>query len=544
MNTSYPIRFADGSGRERLRRLLVAGSALLVVLALATVAAWHPLMSAASRDNVTVYGPAATSLDPAIQSDAGSAQVVMQLFESLTSIDSSAQVRPALASSWDSANGGKQIVFHLRPGLKFSDGSPLKAGDVVNSWLRVLSPTHPSQLASLLDGVTGARAYRDGSGPKSAVGLRAANDTDVEVDMSSAASDFPAIVSSPTLAVVPSGLSSNPSLLRAGTFVGSGAYVMSAETDTETTLTANPNYWAGSPSITTVHILNDPGSNGIVDEFQQGNIDYTPVSGSDATWIAYDKTLGPSLRLEPSPSVEFYGFNTTRPPFNDVHVRRAFQLGIDWRRIVALEALPGLVSATGMVPIGVPGHGSTDFGPTFDLATAKSELSAAGFPGGAGFPSVTLITAGGDGGQLEGAIIHQLHDNLGVDISFRIEDWTTYNAQLLTDPPAFWQMDWVADYPGANDFLGLLLGTGQPNDYGRWSNTDFDSAIAQALSATDSAATQQAFDQAQSIVKDQAPVIPVDYGSGYSLVAKGLLGALPNSQGLVRYAGMSWAAGS
>jgi hypothetical protein len=55
---------------------------------------------------------------------------------------------------------------------------------------------------------------------------------------------------------------------------------------------------------------------------------------------------------------------------------------------------------------------------------------------------------------------------------------------------------------------------------------------------------QQAFDEAQSIVKDQAPVIPVDYGSGYSLVAKGLLGAMPNSQGLVRYAGMSWAAGS
>ena len=105
-------------------------------------------------------------------------------------------------------------------------------------------------------------------------------------------------------------------------------------------------------------------------------------------------------------------------------------------------------------------------------------------------------------------------------------------------------MDWVADYPGANDFLGLLLGTGQPNNFGRWSDASFDGAISEALSSTDAAAVQKAFDRAQSIVKDQAPVIPISYGSGYSLVAKGLLGALPNSQGLVRYAGLSWASGS
>ena len=543
-NPTYPFRFSDAGGRDRLRRLLVTGSALLLVLSLAAATAWHPFISAASRDSVVVYGPAATSLDPAVQSDAGSAQVVSQLFESLTWIDSSAHVQPALAGSWDFANGGKQIVFHLRAGLTFSDGSPLKASDVVASWLRVLSPANPSQLASLLDAVTGARAYRDGSGPESGVGIRATSDTDVEVDMSSAASDFPAIVSSPTLAVVPSDIDSNRADLQPGSFVGSGAYVLSAVTATETTLTANPHYWAGQPPITTVHILNDPGSDGIVDEFQAGNLDYTPVDGQDATWIAYDRTLGPSLRLEPSPSVEYYGFNTTRAPFSDVHVRRAFELGIDWQSIVTLEAVPGMVPATGMVPIGVPGHSTTDYGPRFDVATARSELAAAGYPGGAGFPSVTLVTPGGDGGQMEGAIIRQLHDNLGVDISFRAEDWSTYNGQLLTDPPAFWEMDWVADYPGANDFLGLLLGSGQTNNFGRWSDSDFDAAVADALSSTDATTTQADFDKAQSIVQDQAPVIPVDYASGYSLVAPGLLGALPNGQGLVRYAGMSWASGS
>jgi ABC-type oligopeptide transport system substrate-binding subunit len=541
-----PYRFTDVAGRERPRRLRKVGLVMLLLVSVGVVAVWHPLASAATSSSVTILGPSATSLDPAVQADAGSAQVVSQLFESLTSIDSAETVQPALAQSWDVASDGSKIVFHLRSGLTFSDGSALKAGDVVTSWLRVLSPSSPSQLAPLLDGVKGAKAYREGTGQASAVGIRATSDTDLEVDLTSGAVDFPAIVSSSTLAVVPPGLDANPSYLRPGTFVGSGAYILSALSATETTLKANPHYWAGAPAMATVHLVN--GSGGLacsdeVDQFTAGTVDYTPVCGGDATWIAYDKKLGPSLRLEPSPSVEYYGFNTTKAPFNDVHVRRAFQLGIDWRRVVTLMDVPGMVSATGMVPIGVPGHSTTDFGPVFDLATAKSELAAAGYANGVGFPKVTLITTGGDGGQLEGAILQQLHDNLGVDISYRVEAGDFYNNQLLTDAPAFWQMGWVADYPGANDFLGLLLGSGQTNNFAGWSNSEFDADISSALSATDQTTSQQAFDKAQAVVKDQAPVIPVDYSSSYTLVARGLLGALPNSQGLVRYAGMSWAIG-
>ena len=541
MSGAYPLPFSEVARRDRPRRLLIVGTALLLTVAMGGGAAWHPLMGAAGRDSVTIYGPSAASLDPAVQSDAGSAQVVSQLFESLTAIDSTARVQPALAGSWDIESGGKRVVFHLRSGLTFSDGSALKASDVVASWMRVLSPAKPSQLASLLDGVTGAQVYREGGGPASAVGIHATSDTDVQVDLSSGAADFPAIASSPTLAVVPPGLGSEPRLLAPGTFVGSGAYVLTTLTETEATLTANSHYWAGEAPITTVHLVSDPGANGAVDAFEAGDLDYTPITAGDATWIAYDKTLGPSLRLEPSPSIDYYGFNTSKAPFNDVHVRRAFELGIDWSRIVMLMSVPGVVPATGMVPVGVPGHSTANYGATFDLARAKSELAAAGFANGVGFPAVTLITTGGDYGQLEGAIMRQLHDNLGVTVSYRAEGWDAYNAQLQSDPPAFWEMDWVADYPGANDFLGLLLGSGQPNNFGRWSNTDFDAAIKTALSSTDATSMQQAFDHAQSIVQDQAPVIPVDYGAGYALVAKGLLGAMPNSQGLVRYAGMAWA---
>lgn len=536
---TFPVRFAGVAKRERRRRILlvVAASGLAAVLAIG--ASWHPSAAVAARNDVNIFvGGQPASLDPASQSDAGSAQIDSQLFESLTAVDASQRVQPALAASWQTQTDGKRVVFHLRPGLQFSDGSALKASDVVASWMRVLDPAHPSQLASLLDAVTGARAYREGSGQASAVGIHATGDSEVDVDLSSPADDFPAIVSSPTLAVVPANIDTNLGVLLPGSFVGSGGYVLTAATQTEMTLAANPHYWAGKPSITTVNLITDLGTASQIDEFEAGRLDYTPINQQDGTWIAFDKTLGPSLRLDPSPSVEYYGFNTSKAPFNDVHVRRAFEYGINWRRIVTLQGNPLLVSATGMVPAGVPGHSTSDFGPVFDLTKAKAELAAAGYPNGAGFPKVTLVTIGQ---SLDGPIVHQLHDNLGIDISYRAEDWTSYNDTLNTDPPAFWWMDWVADYPGANDFLGLLLGSGQPNNYSRWNNPDFDAAVSAALSASSPAATQQAFDQAQSIVLDQAPAIPVDYGAGYSLAAPGLLGAIPNSSGLLRYAGLAWA---
>jgi ABC-type transport system substrate-binding protein len=499
---------------------------------------------------VTIFGPAAASLDPAVTSDAGSAQVVAQVFESLTAIDSVGKVQPALAQSWQISTGAKGITFTLRPGLTFSDGSPLTAGDVVSSWMRVLAPDQPSQLASLLDDVVGARAYREGSGSKTAVGFRAVGDAQVSVDLINPAADFAAIVSSPTLAVVPPQIDSNPAVLQPGSFVASGGYVVSRLSDTETTLTANPRYWAGSPAIKTVHLLNSIGGRNEVSAFMAGDVDYTPISRIDASWVAYDKTLGPDLRIESSPAVEFYGFDTSKAPFSDVHVRRAFALGIDWRRIVNLLGDPLEVPATGMVPPGVPGHSQTDFGPKFDLAAARAELATAGYPNGVGFPKVTLATGGA---PLDGSIVAQLHDNLGIDIDYRTYDGAyldakgqpvgTYFDLLLKSPPAMWEMDWVADYPGANDFLGLLLGSGTTNNFGRWRSSQFDAAISTALSSTDAASLQKGFDAAQAIVLDQAPVIPVDYGVTYSMAAPQLLGAIPNTQGLVRYAGLAWGAG-
>lgn len=190
MTSYYPEPLPGGRRPGRTRRLALMLGATVLVAVVGVAGAWRPTVVDAARNTLTILGASAASLDPAVQSDAGSAQVVSQIFESLTSIDTSLRVQPALAASWETQDGGKKVVFHLRGNLVFSDGAPLTATDVVASWTRVLNPKQPSQLASLLDDVVGARAYREGTGPASAVGIKAVGSGDVEVALVSPAADF------------------------------------------------------------------------------------------------------------------------------------------------------------------------------------------------------------------------------------------------------------------------------------------------------------------------------------------------------------------
>jgi oligopeptide transport system substrate-binding protein len=513
--------------------------ACLLVLVAVTASCSQP--SGANGDRpVRILTGVATSLDPAVQGDAGSAAISAQLFESLTAFDPNLELRPALAESWRFENDGRRIIFRLRPNLAFSDGSPLRASDVARSWLRLIDPAQPSPLASLAFDIDGAEAYLLGQNADPAsVGLQADDAAnELTVDLVRPASDFPNIVSGPTFAIVPPGVGRDPDALEAGGFVASGGYVLTNETGTGLTLTANPHYWAGPPAIATIEMVGDLGGESEVAAFEAGQLDYTPISSFDAGWIAYDETLGPQLREVASLVVTYYGFDTTRPPFDDVRVRQAVGMAVDWRRIGALAGSDGSVTpANSMVPPGIPGRSDQDFLPPYDPDEARRLLAEAGFAGGAGFPDTTLMTFGGG---FDEAILGELDRELGISLA-----WETmgdgYFDRLSGEPPQMWTLGWVADYPGRNDFLGVLLNTTATNNYGRWSSPAFDAAIAEAGSATDPDAASAAYDRAEAIVRDEVPVVPVVYSTGWALSRDGLLGADQNGLGVVRMAGLAWA---
>lgn len=480
-----------------------------------------------------------TGLDPAATGDAGSAAFIAQFFETLTTFDETLELRPALAESWRIEDGGRRIIFHIRSGLTFSDGTPLRAADVVRSWLRIIDPAAPSPLVTLMLDVKGALEYLRGDGDASDVGLRA-DDTanDVIVELVRPAAEFVTVVASPTFGIVPPGVGEDPAALQAGdAFVVSGGYRLAEVTPQAMVLRANAAYWAGPPAIGEISVIIDLGGASGVEAFEAGELDYIPISQFDASWIAYDPALGRQLREVPSLSTDFYGFDSSRPPFDDVLVRRAFAAAVDWRRIAFLAVADPDGVATSLVPPGIPGRSDRDVVPAYDPDAARALLAEAGYPGGQGFPEVTLLTGGS---PYDEAVVSEIKRELGITLRSEIMDFGTYFGRLDTDPPQMWQLSWVADYPGRNDFLGVLLGTGATNNYGRWSSPEFDAAIAEAVGTTDEAASSAAYDRAEAVVQRDAPVIPVTYGTGWALARDGLLGAGQNGLGALRFAGLAW----
>ena len=381
---------------SRVRRIVIAVLALLVVAALVVPRLPGVLQStdrpiaagSASTGSATILASQPSSIDPARHGDAASAAIVAQLFETLTAFDASLTLRPALAESWTVEDGGRRVVFQLRDGLEFSDGTPLVAADVVRSWRRLVTPGSLSPLASLLADVKGVPEILAGTAADStAIGLSADGDRRVVVDLARPAADFPSIASSPPLGVVPASMTERDVPLAAQGFVGSGGYRVTGVSGDKLELTANDRYWAGSPPIKQITVVTDLAGRSPVEAFADGQLDVAPIGDLDARWIAYDKGLGPTLREVPSLTLEYYAFDTTKPPFDDARVRRAFAMAVDWRRIAGLDDASSSDARDGMVPLGIPGRPDGDYRPPFDPDGAKRLLAEAGVVGGRSRPS-------------------------------------------------------------------------------------------------------------------------------------------------------------
>ena len=491
---------------------------------------------ALNTGEVRILAGAPQTFDPAAAGDVTTAAVTAQLYETLTTYDAARTLQPALAASWDVASDGRRVVFHLRPGLTFSDGLPLTGADVVGSWLRIIDPQHPAPLAALMIDVKGVRDHLTGLETDPAnVGI-SADGNDVTVELERPGADFPAIVSSPLFAVVPAGAwRDDKNVFVAGGAV-SGGYVLAQVTDTEITLERNEHYWAGPPAIGTVRLLLDIGGRSPVAAFEAGDLDYTQASSIDAPWLPYDSNLGPQLRESPQLSLTYLGLTTNRPPFDDVRVRQAIGAAVDWNRVVTLGSFVGSIAAQSMVPIGIPGAGDQDWRPVHDPDLARKLLADAGYPGGVGLPTIRFASGSV---PLADGIAADLERELGMHVE--VESIDDHLTRLVEDPPNLWITAWIADYVGPNDFLGVLLESDSSNNYGHWVSDAFDAAIADALATRDPAAAQAAYERALAEVQQGVPVVPLSLGTDWALSRTGLLGAGSNGLGILRMAGMAWA---
>jgi oligopeptide transport system substrate-binding protein len=506
---------------------------MVALLAIAACATPQPGANGPTDARISSAEP--YTWDPAQAPDVGTARVLAQVFEGLTAFDANSNAQPALAESWSVSDDGREITFQLRPGLVYSDGEPILAQDVVDSWLALLDPARPSPLATLLGDITGANEYLIGAGSRDDVGLRATTDATLLVELRRPATYFIAVTASPSLGVVPPSqlgrLDTSPPT------VVSGAYLPEISGSGVIHLTGNPNYWAGLPALDEIDVVTDLDGQNPTDAFTDGSLDYVGVSDADAPWVKYDRDLGPQLRSTDELTITYYGFTTTIAPFDDPDVRLAFAQAVDWQRIVTLG---GGVPATSMIPAGIAGRDDANHQPAYDPENARALLAAAGYPGGAGLPPITLTTYGVG---FEQTVVDEIERNLGVKVAIEAIDFSSDQIETH-DKPQIWTLSWIADYPHPHDFLGLLLQTGSTSNKGLWSNPDYDALLDLAGAEADVDEQERIYAEAQDILAVEAPVVPVAYDRSFALSRTGLLGALESGVGFIRYAGLAWEPGT
>lgn len=523
----------------------LAGTVLLIgiFVAIGLFAAWtvtpapdEEALPRPAGTDVVLAGGAPLSWDPAAITDGISAQVVTQVFEGLTVLDAASQVRPALARDWQLDDDGRRLVFGLRDGTVFSDGTPLTAADVRRSWLRVIDPASPSPLSSLLDDVVGAAAYARGEGSADDVGIHADGRT-LTLDFERPAAHFASVAAVPTLAIVPptiDGLAGGP---KPGVeFAASGAFVPVEQAPGEIRLQANERYWAGTVPMSRVTVVTDDGGRSPVDVFEDQAVDWTRIAAADASWIRYDRRLGPQLRHTDEMAVDLLGFDATEPPFDDPAVRRAVAMAVDWRRLAELDGAE--IMPTSIVPPGVVARPEGDYLLAHDPAAARTELAAAGFPAGEGFPAISLATYGVGPSA---AIASELERELGIEVSVETRPFEQHSLMLELETPDMWTLAWSADYPHAHDFLGLLLLSDSSANASGWNDEAYDDLVAAAAGTADEAEQAALYAEAQAIVRDEAPLIPLGYGHSWWLAREGLRGDALSGTGILRYADLEWA---
>lgn len=477
-------------------------------------------------------GPAGT-LDPAFIADAGDVQLLLQLYAGLTRLDETGEPYPSLASGWEISDDGRTYEFAIRDDLAFSDGTPLTAKDVRRSWLRLLDPATGASAPDVLGVVAGATERLAGAATEDEVGVRAPDATTLVVELRHPASYFLDIVATPSTFVVPPTADATPSWQTPDAFVGSGPYVVEGLDGGDLVLRANQRYVAGPPPIDEIRwvasIDGDAAS-----AFASGSVDLAGVPGWDATWIAYDAELGPNLHAAEPLTISYFGFDTTRPPFDDARVRRAFLLALDRQRLVPLAEGASSQPAASLVP---PALWPDGFAPALeaDPDEARSLLDEAGYGDRADLGTI-VVNGSGLG---VGPAVATWREELEVEIAIETMDFGDFLAVLDDRPPNVFTVSWIADYPSPHALYGLLLDSGAASNWGDWRDPEF-TELLEAAAAAPADDLGPAYAAVEAYATAQAPVIPWAYGETWWLVADGLRGLGNLTVGLLDFGRVSW----
>lgn len=450
------------------------------------------------------------TLDPSLSEDVAAYSIAEDLFEGLLRLDAGGAVVPGVASRWEQSADGLTWKFHLRPEARWSNGDRVRAGDFVFAWRRIMDPATGSANRSQLTDVAGMRVLDEGT---------------LEVRLANPVPHFSYLLTLCWLMPLhePTLRRHGSSWTQPGHIVGNGPFVLQSRTASgPITLVRNPRYWDAAAvklEAVTYHPLTDTAA--ATARFLAGDLDITDrFQIEDLDWLRRD--LGGQVRLEPYLATYMMGFNVTRPPYDDVRVRRALVMALD-RQVLTGKLLKGKYSpAYGIVPP-TPGYEAVlpewaDLSARDRHARARELYAAAGYS--ARNPLEVELwypMSDTDTRRLMEGIAAMWRVTLGARVRIESEEWRAFQQNRKLHQHGLFHYARIGDFPDPLTFLGLPLTGGDQNEM-QYSNAAFDAAVEAGRRAVDAGDRQHAYQRAERILNDDAVVIPLYYYRSKHLV--------------------------
>ncbi|MBN1580484.1 MAG: peptide ABC transporter substrate-binding protein [Anaerolineae bacterium] len=454
------------------------------------------------------------TLDPAITQDSTSHQFVNLLFSGLVTLDANLQVVPDLAERWEIDDSGTVYTFYLRKNLQFHNGRQLTANDVRYSLERACDPKRGSvqRAQSYLNDIVGVMSRTMGEANE-IEGLKVVDDLTLQITIDAPKPYFLAKLTYPTSFVVNRENVEDTSRNWLSQPVGSGPFKMDQNSVNRMVLAAFDEYYRGRPKLDRV-IFEYRGDQ--MNKYERGELDVIEVgAGNIDRVLDPNDPLNAELRVVSQLDVWYIGFNTTIPPFDDRNVRRAFALATNKQGIADIVYNKTVLPAKGILPPGMPGYDPDFDGLPYDPDLAVNEIYESTFGDASELPPIVLTVTGAETGEMLAAMYQEV---LGVEIEVQVVDWGVFLTGLDAQQYQMFSLGWIADYPDPQNFVDLLFHSNSAYNHSAYSNIELDALVEAARVEQDNEKRMQLYRQAEALLIEDAPWIPLYHSGGYYLV--------------------------
>ncbi len=506
---------------------------ILTVVMIAMLAFGMFACKATEKGATVCVGSEPATLDPNMNESVDGMIYIAHLYEGLyrPNTDGSFSLGQAKdVTITDNADGTAHVVATLRDDIKWSDGKPVTANDFVYSWRRLCDPATGSSYGYIgQDFFANGHDVAAGTITPDQLSVTAVDDKTLEFDITANVPYTKDLLAFPSLMPLRQDIvEANPEgwSTEAATQVSNGRYSISEFAhESQLVLSKSKTYWdKDSTKLEKINFMLSDDDNAILAAFKAGDLDLADSFPSDEL-----------AALSTTPEYKQYGniglyyleiqqIDGGLEQLKDLNVRKALSLAIDRDYLNKTVWNASRIPAYSLVPFGVPdATAGSDFRKTAgdvvggdmsadyaaNVAKAKELLAAAGYPNGEGFPKLEFSVNENTGHQaVAEAIMQMWKENLGIDVEIAVMDWATFQDYRKTSDCEIARQGWLGDYTDPATFFDLFTKTAGTND-GHYNNPKYDELVIGARTEQDPAKRMQMYHEAEAILMNDMPIIPI-----------------------------------